>query len=59
MMYAEDMDIGKVMQGYESYYKTHDFVKIGYTQYYKRWLRTIKRNINGYSSKTNDWRTAQ
>lgn len=59
MMYAEDADIGEVTQAYKAYYKANPFVKTGHTQYYKRWLRTIKRDINGYTSKTNDWRTSQ
>lgn len=59
MMYQEDADIGAVIEAYETYYKNHPFRKNGHTQYYKRWLRTIKRDINGFSSKTNDWRTAK
>ncbi len=59
MMYSEDADIGKVIEAYEAYYKSNPFIKNGHTQYYKRWLRSIKRDPNGYVSGTNDWNNAQ
>jgi photosystem II stability/assembly factor-like uncharacterized protein len=43
LMYAEIPDPGKVVETYEAFYKTHDFVKNQNTQYYKRWLREIGR----------------
>ncbi len=59
LMYTDDADIGEIIKAYESYYKTNKFVKTGHTQYYKRLLRSIKRDINGYTTGTNDWRKAQ
>lgn len=59
MMYAENADIGEVMRAYESYYKVHPFIKTGHTQYYKRWLRSIKRDTDGFTTGTNDWRQAK
>ncbi len=59
MMYAENADVGAVINAYETYYNTHDFVKDKHTQFYKRWLRQMKRDINGYQSGIKDWATAQ
>lgn len=52
LMYAENPDIGVVMQGYETYYETNDFVKNKHTQYYKRWLRNLRYDPDGYASGT-------
>ncbi len=59
LMNNEDADIGEVIAAYEEYYKNNPFVKNKYTQYYKRWLRTIKRDINGYQTGINSWEDAQ
>ncbi len=59
MMYADSSDIGDVIQAYEAYYASNEFVKNGHTQYYKRWLRTIKRDVNGLESNTSSWKEAQ
>jgi photosystem II stability/assembly factor-like uncharacterized protein/PKD repeat protein len=58
MMYSDNADIGEVIQAYEAYYKEHTFKKNGHTQYYKRWLRTIKRDISGQYSGAS-WSDAQ
>lgn len=44
-MYQSDSDPGKVVDLYETYYKTNTFVKNSHTQYYKRWLRSISREV--------------
>ncbi|KAA3623395.1 MAG: T9SS C-terminal target domain-containing protein [Bacteroidetes bacterium] len=44
LMYNDSEDISSVIQAYEAYYKTHEFVKNAHTQYYKRWLRSISRS---------------
>ena len=41
MMYEPHPSVGEVVAAYESYYKTHAFVKNNHTQFYKRWLRNI------------------
>ncbi|MGB0840586.1 MAG: WD40/YVTN/BNR-like repeat-containing protein, partial [Chitinophagales bacterium] len=47
LMYAEDADVDAVVNAYTAYYKTHKFVKNSHTQYYKRWLRSISRDVDG------------
>lgn len=36
---SDDIDIKKIKESYETYYKTHPFQKNTYTQYYKRFMR--------------------
>ena len=50
MMYSSQADPGQVTRAYEAYYKQHEFTKNGHTQYYKRWIRTMLRDINGLNS---------
>lgn len=49
-MYKVDSDPGKVVDLYEEYYKNHTFEKTTHTQYYKRWLRSISREIQSSPS---------
>lgn len=42
-MYKKDADPGKVKFLYDQYYREHEFVKNGDTQYFKRWIRSIVR----------------
>ena len=44
-MYAENPDVEQVIEQYKSYYQTHEFVKNEHTQYYKRWLRSLSREV--------------
>ena len=44
-MYAENPDAEQVIEQYKSYYQTHEFVKNEHTQYYKRWLRSLSREV--------------
>jgi len=44
-MYKSDRDDGKVVALYNAYYKNHRFVKNEHTQYYKRWLRNMSRQV--------------
>lgn len=50
LMYEEDADPGEVAKAYKAYYQEREFVKNGHTQYYKRWLRSMLRDINGANS---------
>ena len=43
LMYAENPDAGAVVDAYTNYYKKNELVKNKYTQYYKRWIRSISR----------------
>ena len=45
LMYQEDADPGEVVRAYDTYYSDNDFVKNTHTQYYKRWLRSIARDL--------------
>ena len=47
MMYEENADPGKVSAAYKAFYQENEFVKNGHTQYYKRWIRSMIRDING------------
>lgn len=47
LMYDENPNVDFVKQAYETYYKTNKFVRNSHTQYYKRWLRSLSREING------------
>ncbi len=46
LMYADDADPGAVINAYEKYYRNNEFVKNSHTQYYKRWLRSIARELD-------------
>lgn len=43
MMYEDSRDMATLIEAYESYYKTHAFVKNKHTQFYKRLLRSYSR----------------
>lgn len=45
LMYSHSPDPGKVVDAYNTYYTTESFVKNSHTQYYKRWLRSIAREL--------------
>ena len=45
LMYEETPDAGKVTEAYTTFYKTRPFVKNKHTQYYKRWKRSLSREI--------------
>jgi len=47
LMYADNPDVGLVMDAYEAYYASNKFVKNQHTQYYKHWIRNISRDHNG------------
>ncbi len=44
-MYASNPDPGEVMRLYNEYYATNDFVKNQHTQYYKRWISGLSKNV--------------
>ncbi len=44
-MYKPDPDPGKVMSLYDAYYKVNPFVKNQHTQYYKRWISGLSKNV--------------
>src|SRR6188474_550714 len=44
-MYEKDADPGEVMKLYDEYYKVNPFVKNQHTQYYKRWLSGLSKNV--------------
>ncbi len=50
LMYEKEANVEKVIDAYETYYRTHSFVKNGHTQYYKRWLRSLSRDVNGLAT---------
>ncbi|MEM7105145.1 MAG: LamG-like jellyroll fold domain-containing protein [Bacteroidota bacterium] len=45
LMYSDDPDPEQVISAYNNYYQQNEFVKNGHTQYYKRWLRALSRNL--------------
>ncbi len=47
LMYSENPDPGLVAKAYKDYYKNNAFLKNGHTQYYKRWMRSLQRDVNG------------
>ena len=59
LMYSQNIDEGKVINAYESYYKKNNLVKNKHTQYYKRWLRSLSRETlqiqNIKSKNSNQW----
>jgi len=58
-MYKSDADPQKVIDLYQAYYKTNTFVKNGNTQYYKRWLRSISREVQSSPTLDRRYREAQ
>ncbi len=44
-MYAKDADPGVVMKLYDAYYKDNLFVKNQHTQYFKRWISGLSKNV--------------
>ena len=44
-MYLKNPDPGKVEFLYKDYYKENEFIKNKHTQYYKRWKRSLSREI--------------
>ena len=44
-MYKDKPNPGKVESLYKNYYKENPFIKNKHTQYYKRWLRSLSREI--------------
>jgi photosystem II stability/assembly factor-like uncharacterized protein/PKD repeat protein len=44
-MYANNPNPDRVIKLYEAYYIQNEFVKNQHTQYYKRWLRSIAREV--------------
>ncbi len=45
LMYSENPNVHEVINGYETYYKTHDFQKNIHTQNYKFWLKNIGEHL--------------
>ena len=52
LMYADEPDFGAIINAYEDYYLTHEFVKNKHTQYFKHWMRILKKDPDGYASGT-------
>ena len=44
-MYSDSPDPGKIELLYNDYYAKHEFIKTKHTQYYKRWKRSLSREI--------------
>ncbi|MFL2576966.1 MAG: PKD domain-containing protein [Flavobacteriales bacterium] len=59
LMYSDNIDEGKVIKAYESFYRDNDFIKNKHTQYYKRWLRNLSRETipskKVKSTSSNNW----
>ena len=59
LMYSNDIDEGKVIEAYESFYKNNKFIKNKHTQFYKRWLRNLSRETippkRVKSTSSNNW----
>ena len=51
-LYENKPNPGKVETLYNEYYKNHKFIKNKHTQYYKRWRRSLSREINPPSNFT-------
>ena len=58
-MYKTDSDPGKVIGLYDEYYKTNTFIKNSHTQYYKRWLRSISREVQSSPSLDRKYKETQ
>lgn len=54
LLYSDNPDIGAVVDAYQEYYKHHEFVKNTHTQYYKRWLHSVRAGT--YQPKTAEQR---
>ena len=54
LMYSEKPNEGRIIEEYNKFYITNEFVKNQHTQYYKRWIRSLSRttNLNTNSSKS-------
>ena len=52
-MYKENPNPGKVEALYKEFYKKNEFKKNKHTQYYKRWVRSINRDIGDYKKPVN------
>ncbi|MBT5931904.1 MAG: hypothetical protein HOH34_01045, partial [Flavobacteriales bacterium] len=46
LMYQENPNPGLVIKQHDAYYATHDFIKNEHTQYFKRWLRALSREVS-------------
>jgi PKD repeat protein/photosystem II stability/assembly factor-like uncharacterized protein len=46
-MYEANPDPGKVLEAYRTYYQSVPFVKNEHTQYFKRWMRQLSRDVLG------------
>ena len=59
LMYADDPNVGNVIEEYENYYKTNSFNKNKHTQYYKRWIRSFSRETievkKSNNKSSNNW----
>ena len=45
IMYQPNADPGEVLNLYDEYYKTHEFVKNQHTQYLKRWISGLSKQV--------------
>lgn len=61
LLYSPNPDPQEVIVAYESYYQSHDFVKNGHTQFFKRWLKSLQQNspLPSKFSQTNDLSSSQ
>ena len=59
LMYADEPNVGNVIEEYENYYKTNSFNKNKHTQYYKRWIRSFSRETievkTSNNKSSNNW----
>ena len=59
LMYADEPNIGNVIEEYENYYKNNSFNKNKHTQYYKRWIRSFSRETievkKSNNKSSNNW----
>ena len=46
LMYQENPNPGLVIKQHDNYYATHAFIKNEHTQYFKRWLRALSREVS-------------
>ncbi len=58
-MYSETANPGEIVALYEDYYRNNVFVKNSHTQYYKRWLRSISRQVQSSPSLDRKYKEAQ
>lgn len=45
LMYTKDADPGEVIKQYDEYYRNNPLVKNQHTQYYKRWISGLSKNV--------------